>query len=101
MSYTPQALSSQTSTRCTWREVLPVHPAADLFPRMSPDELLTLAEDIKERGLVSPIVIYKEVGPDGFRFSLLDGINRLDAMELVGIKFKLHLTKLGDWVMLH
>ena len=23
----------------SWRDVLPIHPAADLFPLMSPDEL--------------------------------------------------------------
>jgi hypothetical protein len=31
-----------------WRKHLPVHPAADLFPLMSEQELKDLAEDIKE-----------------------------------------------------
>jgi DNA-binding Lrp family transcriptional regulator len=67
-----------------WRDVLPVHPAAELFPLMSEAELRELGEDIKKHGLTSCIVLWspacgsKEV-------CLIDGRNRLDAMELVGI----------------
>lgn len=70
--------------RSSWRDVLPVHPAADLFPMMSEAELRELGEDIKKHGLASRIVLWspacgsKEV-------SLIDGRNRLDAMELVGL----------------
>jgi len=60
-----------------WRDHLPVHPAADLFPVMSEMELRELGEDIKTNGLVSPLTLYGD--------KLLDGRNRLDAMELVGI----------------
>jgi hypothetical protein len=67
-----------------WRDVLPVHPAADLFPLMSESELRELGEDIKANGLRSPIVLTDDM--------LLDGRNRLDAMELVGIKFELRGT---------
>jgi hypothetical protein len=49
---------------------------------MSNAELRELGEDIKKRGLQSPITIITDV-EGGER--LLDGINRLDAMELVGI----------------
>jgi hypothetical protein len=72
--------------RVSWRDVLPVHPAADLFPLMSPDELKVLGEDIKENGLRTPIVlttVTSEYRDDG-RDHLLDGRNRLDAMERVG-----------------
>jgi hypothetical protein len=31
----------------SWRDILPVHPAADLFPMMTPDEITALGEDIK------------------------------------------------------
>ena len=59
-----------------WRDVLPVHPAADLFPMMSRDELLALGEDIKEGGaggLRMPITLVKwakspvKVGPHACR----------------------------------
>ncbi len=66
----------------SWRDVLPIHPAAELLPRMSQAELQELGEDIKNRGLVIPVTILKDdVNPA----QLLDGINRLDAMELAGI----------------
>jgi hypothetical protein len=81
----------------TWRDVLPVHPAADLFPLMSEAELRELGEDIKKNGLQIPIVVWiserdsdhprRRKQPN--RYSLLDGRNRLDAMELVGIPFEL------------
>jgi hypothetical protein len=38
-----------------WRAHLKIHPAADLFPLLPPDELRALADDIKERGLRSPM----------------------------------------------
>jgi len=66
----------------SWRDDLPIHPAAELFPLMPPDELRELGEDIKVNGLISPITITS----DG---KLLDGRNRLDAMELVGLKFEI------------
>ena len=63
----------------TWRSVLPgIHPAADLLPRMSESELRELGEDIKRRGLQSPVSIF--IDADGVE-QLLDGISRLDAME--------------------
>jgi hypothetical protein len=33
--------------RQSWRDVLPVHPACEMFPAMSPDELRALGEDIR------------------------------------------------------
>jgi hypothetical protein len=62
--------------------VLPVHAAAELFPRMSRDELLALGADIKANGLRSPVTIFHA---DVDRAELLDGISRLDAMEMAGI----------------
>ena len=35
----------------SWRDILPVHEACDLFPLMSKDELQDLANDIKKNGL--------------------------------------------------
>jgi hypothetical protein len=68
-----------------WRDDLSVHPAADLFPLMSEAELGQLGEDIVANGLQSRIIIYDR--------QLLDGRNRLDAMALVGIKFKIELSR--------
>jgi hypothetical protein len=64
------------STTKSWRHVLPVHPAAKLLPMISQDALRELGEDIKAHGLLFPVVV--------FEGQLLDGRNRLDAMELAG-----------------
>ncbi len=56
----------------------PVHPAADLFPRMSADDLAALADDIKENGLQRPILLAAGV--------LLDGRDRLAACEMAGVE---------------
>jgi len=90
----------------SWRDVLPVHPAADLFPLMSESELRELGEDIKKNGLREPIAIHHSRGVDSKKKDcrLLDGRNRLDAMELVGIEFEMswvecdgrHYWDMGD-----
>jgi hypothetical protein len=64
-----------------WRAHLKVHPAADPFPLLPPDELQALADDIKKNGLRYPIILWK--GAEGT--FLLDGRNRLDAMALAGV----------------
>jgi hypothetical protein len=70
----------------SWRDFLHgVHEAAELFPRMPPDELRRLGEDIKKNGLRVPIVLMRW-GPSGRWRLLVDGRNRLDAMELVGLE---------------
>ena len=75
----------------SWRDVLPIHPAAELFPRMSADEIAELAADIKKNGLKLPVVLWSPgYSGDGVKDRprlVLDGINRLDAMELAGIQF--------------
>jgi ParB-like chromosome segregation protein Spo0J len=64
----------------------PIHPAARLFPRLLKQELEELAEDIKKRGLEQPIVLH----PDG---SVLDGVHRLKACQLVGCKPRFAIWK--------
>jgi hypothetical protein len=83
MSTVPQAEGDGAHPVKSWRDVLPVHPAADLFPLMTPDELKTLGEDIKKNGLRSDIILW--LGGDDQPHQLLDGRNRLDAMEAAGI----------------
>jgi ParB-like chromosome segregation protein Spo0J len=58
---------------------LAVHPVAALFPMLADDELEELVADIKERGLLQPIVLDAEG-------RVLDGRNRLKACELAGVK---------------
>ena len=65
----------------SWHDILPIYPAADLFPMMTPDEITALGEDIKNNGLKQPIVLIKTRNGD----ALLDGRNRLDAMASVGL----------------
>jgi hypothetical protein len=67
----------------SWRDVLPVHPAADLFPMMSESELRALGEDIKKNGLRVAVAVFKE--QKHFPPVLLDGRNRLAAMEAADI----------------
>ena len=71
---------AQATKPKSWRDVLPVHPAADMFPLMERDELLALGQDIKKNGLKQWIVTWTE-DFDGRNVYLLDGRNRLDAME--------------------
>lgn len=61
-----------------WREKRKVHPAADVFPMMSDAQLAKLGEDIQKNGLKQPII----VDVSGV---LLDGRNRLEAMERAGV----------------
>lgn len=56
-----------------------VHPVAALFPMLADDELAELAADIKQRGLLHPIVLDAEG-------RVLDGRNRLAACELAGVQ---------------
>jgi hypothetical protein len=65
-----------------WRQHLKVHPTAELFPLISPAEIKELGDDIRARGLLHPIVLWRDA--DGY--SLLDGRNRLDAMEAADIE---------------
>ena len=52
---------------------------------MSPSELKELGEDIKTNGLQSPPLIWVDRADTGGSRYLLDGRNRLDAMEAVGL----------------
>src|SRR5262245_55723752 len=74
----------------SWRMFLGVHPAAKLFPRPPLDQVQELGEDIKKNGLTSPIALIA-AQEGGYKYWVLDGITRLDAMALVGIPFKVVL----------
>ncbi len=55
-----------------------VHPVAEMFPMMTEEELDELAADIKENGLLNPII----KDNDGI---LIDGRNRLEACKRAGV----------------
>jgi hypothetical protein len=78
----------------TWRDVLTIHPAADLFPPIPEAELKELAADIEAHGLQTPVVVWtpSEDPDDEDRYLLLDGRSRLDALALVGL---LHVDEYG------
>ena len=72
----------------SWREHVKVHPAAENFPLLAetaPEELKELARDIAKNGLQQPIVFWTEAQGlerlDPEQVLLLDGRNRLDAIE--------------------
>jgi hypothetical protein len=81
----PLATNDDAATSKSWRDVLPVHPAADLFPLMSETELKELAEDIRKNGMQVPVVMWMD--PLSGEQYLLDGRNRLDAAEMLGTQF--------------
>ena len=83
-------LPPQDLPRPSWRDVIKVHQAAELFPKMTDAELEVLGKDIAKNGLTSPIAVTAKLSY-GWAYQLLDGINRLDAMERVGFQFTLVL----------
>jgi hypothetical protein len=84
---------SQPASPSSWRSTLPIHPAAELFPLMSPDELKALGEDIKKNGLTSPVVLWRANSPVQL---LLDGRNRLDAIEMMTLPLNVALAVTCD-----
>jgi hypothetical protein len=69
----------------SWRNTIKIHPAADLLPLMGPDELRILGADIKRYGLKSRIVLWVPGWGEPSEAVLVDGRNRLDAMEAAGL----------------
>jgi hypothetical protein len=73
----PKPSQEKVQATSTWRTTYKVHRYADKFPMMSDAELDAFAKDIKANGLKNEIT----VAPDGV---LLDGRNRLEALERAG-----------------
>jgi N6-adenosine-specific RNA methylase IME4 len=63
------------------------HKFADIFPMIEGNELEVLKNDIKEHGLLNPIVLYEN--------KILDGRNRFKACKEIGIEPKFEEYK-GD-----
>jgi len=81
-----------------WRDFVRVHPALDIFPSASDDELRKLADDIDFHGLKVPIQTRSVAGElnenDKPIVYLIDGRKRLDAMTLLGWRI---IDENGDW----
>jgi hypothetical protein len=84
-----QAAAEQA--QASWRNTLQVHPACELIPPMSADELRELGQDVLVNGLTVPIAIIARNVPrkdgsfhvgDPRQPILVDGRSRLDAIEL-------------------
>jgi hypothetical protein len=75
-----------------WRKKWKIHPAAEVFPMMPEDELQALSEDIKANGLREPYRFWQ----DGATKLLLDGRNRLEAMERAGLEPNDGVQEHGD-----
>lgn len=71
-----------TAKTKSWRDVLPVHEAAQALPPMKKAELRELADDIAKHGLRYKVDLYLDA-KTGTEY-VLDGRNRLDALELLG-----------------
>jgi hypothetical protein len=86
-----------------WRQRFRVHPAADIFPMMSSEELDKQAADIRANGLKLSIDVRRINDLD---IEVLDGRNRLEAMERAGIYIDpdIHFNETGvedDEVVAH
>lgn len=75
-------MTTRTEKPRGWRDIVQIHPAADVFPLMNDGDLAELAADIKANGLQNPVLLSR-AGTDAPL--LIDGRNRLDAMEDAGI----------------
>ncbi len=80
---TSRLMSSALVTATSWRDVIPLYPAANLFPMLPRDALIALGENIKKNALWLGPVFWE--ADEGAPQQLLDGRNRLDAMEAVGL----------------
>jgi hypothetical protein len=85
-------IAAPSSNSKSWRDAMPIHPAANIFPMMSEPELKRWGRDIKKYGLKTRIAIHDSgVDTKGPQYSLLDGRNRLAATEAVGLAPRLEL----------
>jgi hypothetical protein len=91
--------AATSESQANWRDVLPVHPLADAYPKVPHDRLVEIGESIRQHGLDFPIFVHAKGNPaDPEIFELFDGVTRLNAMVAVGIKFEFEHFRLhcGD-----
>jgi hypothetical protein len=63
-----------------WRDHLKIHPACNLLPAMTPEELRALSDDIKANTLQERAKRIR----DGDGYEMIDGRSRIDAIEMIG-----------------
>jgi hypothetical protein len=68
----------------SWTDHYHVDPCAAAYPPLGEDELSELAEDIRQHGLVHPVVYRRGRGRGG-PLLIVDGRNRLNAIASLGI----------------
>jgi hypothetical protein len=84
---------SRNEDKVSWRNYYAVHPAAEIFPRLSPNEQSDLAKDIEKNGLKVAIQTREVAGEiDTY---VTDGRERLDAMESLGWQI---VNDKGEWI---
>lgn len=96
---------SKPKQATSWRDTIPVHPAADLFPLMSAEMLAELRGDYKRQGgFILPIVLWSDRTDDESEdiplVYLLDGRNRLDAMGAAEVTYGPPGSKYPCWRVL-
>jgi hypothetical protein len=87
------SVSDDTLEFKPWRDVWRVHPDADRMPMASAEEQEGIKLDIERSGMLNPIefLIEGEYEPEDDaadnRIAMLDGRNRLDALDRLGYRF--------------
>lgn len=59
---------------------IPIHPIAELFPDLTPEDFQNLVKSIRDQGLLNPITTYEG--------KVLDGRNRYRACKIAGVEAK-------------
>jgi hypothetical protein len=85
-----KAEQEANARKSSWRASKKVHPACDASPLMLLDELGKLAEDIKANGLKFLVEVRHTINSE----YVIDGRNRLSALEALGIPL---VADNGDW----
>jgi ParB-like chromosome segregation protein Spo0J len=76
--------SVEQINRRPWREHYGVHPAAEVFPLLSHEELEAMAADMKRHGIRrAPVLLRRSDAPSGY--DVVDGRGRLTAIQLAGL----------------
>ena len=84
----------------SWRQQLRIHPAALLLPAFPKEKLILFGRNIRANGMLKPITLLAKVEPGGkLIHRLLDGVARLDAAELVGIKLSVEWSADGQLII--